>query len=343
MPAFQPTPDRHIACLENVTMTQFGGIMRQGHPMVLKGVAADWPLVRQARQSDQAAAGYLKALDTGKPVPVWIGEPEIRGEFFYGDTPGKLNFRKAPASISTTLDHLLTLVKEDNPRSVYIQSLPVADHLPGLLDTHRLDLLPDIPPRIWIGNRLRVQTHYDPVDNVAVLAAGRRRFTLFAPDQTPNLYVGPLEKTVAGAPVSMAAIEQPDFVRFPRLREALDNAWYADLEPGDGIYIPYMWWHHVQSLTPFNILVNYWWDAEPAHNIDGMDAFIHAVLTLKRLPENKRAIWKTMFDHYVFEMTGDPVAHLAEADKGALGDLTDAEVDMRRRLLLDRLASKWKD
>lgn len=343
MPAFQPAPDRHIPCLEGLTPDRFDDIVRQGQPIVLKGIAVDWPLVRQARQSDRAAADYLKALDTGKPVPVWIGEPEIRGEFFYGDTPGKLNFRKAPASISATLDHLLSLTDEDNPRSIYIQSLPVADHLPALLETHKLDLLPSIDPRIWIGNRLRVQTHYDPVENIAVLAAGRRRFTLFAPDQTPNLYVGPLERTVAGAPVSMAAIEEPNFVRFPRLREALDNAWYADLEPGDGIYIPYMWWHHVQSRAPFNILVNYWWDNEPAHNTDAMDAFLHAVLTLKRLPEGKRAIWKTMFDHYVFEANGDPVAHLAEADKGALGNLTDDEVEARRRHLLSRLASKWKD
>jgi len=343
MPAFQPAPDRHIACIEGVTTARFAEIVREARPVVLKGTALDWPLVRQARQSDQAAVDYLKAFDNGKPVPVWIGEPEIRGEFFYGDTPGKLNFRKAPASISATLDHLLTLADEDNPRSVYIQSLPITDHLPGLLDAQRLDILPGIEPRIWIGNRLRVQTHYDPVDNVAVLAAGKRRFTLFAPDQTPNLYVGPLERTVAGAPVSMAAIENPDFGRFPRLRMALDNAWYADLEPGDGIYIPYMWWHHVQSLAPFNILINYWWAAEPSHNADAMDAFIHAVLTLKRLPEDKRAIWKTMFDHYVFETNGDPVAHLVDADKGALGSLTDDEVAARRRHLLSRLASKWKD
>ncbi len=342
MPTFQPTPDRHIACLEGITADHFADILRQGRPVVLKGIASDWPLVRQARQSDRAVADYLKMLDTGKPVPVWIGEPEIKGEFFYGDTPGKLNFRKAPASISATLDHLLSLADEDNPRSVYIQSLPVADHLPGLMEANRLGILPDVSPRIWIGNRVRVQTHYDPVDNIAVLAAGQRRFTLFAPDQTANLYVGPLEKTVAGAPVSMAAIENPDFERFPRLKMALDNAWYADLEPGDGIYIPYMWWHHVQSLTPFNILINYWWDAEPAHNADAMDAFLHAVLTLKRLPEGKRAIWKTMFDHYVFETDGDPVAHLVEADKGALGAMSDDEITARKQHLLARLESKWR-
>jgi hypothetical protein len=343
MPVSPPLPDQPVASLENVTAAQFDDIMRLGQPVVLKGIAADWPLVRQARRSDEAAADYLKSFDTGKPVPVWIGEPEIRGEFFYGDTPGKLNFRKAPASISATIDHLLRLAHEENPRSVYIQSLPVADHLPDFPDTHRLDLLPGIAPRIWIGNRLRVQTHYDPVDNIAVLAAGRRRFTLFAPDQTPNLYVGPLERTVAGAPVSMAAIENPDFERFPRLKMALDNAWYADLEPGDAIYIPYMWWHHVQSLTPFNILINYWWDAEPAHNTDAMDAFLHAVLTLKRLPEGKRNIWKSMFEHYVFEAHGDPVAHLAEADKGALGPMPDDEIAARKQHLLARLASRWKD
>ena len=30
------------------------------------------------------------------------------------------------------------------------------------------------------------------------------------------------------------------------------SAQTAELEPGDAIYIPYFWWHHVRSLTGFN-------------------------------------------------------------------------------------------
>jgi hypothetical protein len=48
---------------------------------------------------------------------------------------------------------------------------------------------------IWIGNRTRIAAHYDLPDNVAVVAAGHRRFTLFPPEQVRNLYVGPVDFT----------------------------------------------------------------------------------------------------------------------------------------------------
>ena len=33
--------------------------------------------------------------------------------------------------------------------------------------------------------------------------------------------------------------------------------------PGDAIYIPPLWWHHVESLGQFNVLVNYWYRTGP--------------------------------------------------------------------------------
>lgn len=337
---FEPAPDRHIPIREGVTPGDFAA---EARPVVLKGVATDWPAVVKARQGNRALADYLRGFDRGRPAQVWLGEPAIGGRFFYGDSLDKLNFRKAPATVTATVEHLLGLADATDPPSVYIQSQPVDDLLPGFAAANRLDLVPDgVTPRLWIGNRLRVQTHYDPVDNIACVVAGRRRFTLFAPHQTANLYVGPLDKTVAGAPVSMAAIEESDFERFPRLEAALAEAVYADLEPGDAIYIPYMWWHHVQSLTAFNMLVNYWWDNQPGQNAEAMDAFLHAILAMKGASPARRDIWRAMFEHYAFQTHGDPVAHLDDADKGALGEMTDADRAQMRQHLLTRLAMRWQ-
>ncbi len=337
-----PSADRQVLTLDKVTPEIFAEVVSKGQPAVFKGAVAHWPLVQQARISDQAAVDYLKRFDSGRPTQVWLGDPAIKGEFFYGSTLDELNFHKVTAPISATLDHLLGLAAEEAPPSVFIQSMSIAENLPGLVPLGALDLLPGISPRIWIGNRLRVQTHYDPVDNVACLAAGKRRFTLFAPEQLANLYIGPLYKTIAGAPISLASLEEPDFERFPRLREAMDNAWYADLEPGDAIFIPYFWWHHVRSLTPFNVLVNYWWNDLSVEHADAMDAFIHAMLTVRRLPEGRRDIWKSMFAHYVLEGNGDPAAHMAESDRGILGTLSDAEANIMKQQLLTRLTARWK-
>ncbi len=65
---------------------------------------------------------------------------------------------------------------------------------------------------------------------------------LFPPEQAANLYVGPLDMTMAGQPTSMVDLEQPDLARFPRFASAQASAQMVLLEPGDAIYIPAMWW-----------------------------------------------------------------------------------------------------
>lgn len=94
-----------------------------------------------------------------------------------------------------------------------------------------------------------------------MVAAGRRRFTLFPPEAEPYLYMGPAHPTPAGTPVSMVHVSAPDLDRFPLFTMALESAETAELLPGDAIYIPRDWFHHVEALDRFNMLVNYWWDA----------------------------------------------------------------------------------
>jgi hypothetical protein len=111
----------------------------------------------------------------------------------------------------------------------------------------------------------------------------------FPPDQVANLYVGPLDHTMAGQPASMAPLKSPDFDRFPRFREALAAARTAELEPGDAIYIPTLWWHHVEALSAFNVLVNYWWE-DPSQFAGGaFEAMIHGIMSVSYLPPNAAA------------------------------------------------------
>jgi hypothetical protein len=73
--------------------------------------------------------------------------------------------------------------------------------------------------------------------------------------------MGPAHPTPAGTPVSMVHVTAPDLDRFPRFASALEAGEEAELNPGDAIFIPKDWFHHVEALEPFNMLVNYWWDA----------------------------------------------------------------------------------
>lgn len=313
---------------------QFGRMREAARPRVIRGLVNDWPLVSAARQSDEEIVAYLTRQSPARPVGAIAAAPEANGRFFYNDDVTGFNFHFGRGKLEVFLSDLLRARDIDDPPGLAVQSEDIADLLPHVAAENRLSLLPDVRPRIWIGNRIRVAPHYDLKENVACCVAGRRRFTLFPPDQTPNLYPGPLELTPAGAPISMVEMAAPDLDRYPRFADAWRHARSAVLEPGDAIYIPYGWWHGVDSLEPVSILVNYWW-YEGTHPLQGSphDALLHAVLALRHLPPEQRAIWRDRLDYYVFETSGDPAAHLPEAAKGVFGPPGEALFRRIRQML----------
>jgi hypothetical protein len=176
-------------------------------------------------------------------------------------------------------------------------------------------------PRIWVGHGSKVATHYDTFDNVACVVAGTRRFTLFAPEHIARLYVGPLDHTMAGQPVSLAASAPVDDERYPLFRAIRDQAMTAELGPGDAIYIPKLWWHQVEATEPFNVLVNYWWDAFSIGPDAPSTALLLAMIAIAERPAPERQAWRAFFDHYVFRTGGHPLAHLPPEQHGILGPL----------------------
>jgi hypothetical protein len=109
-----------------------------------------------------------------------------------------------------------------------------------------------------------------------------------------------------------------DFARFPRYAEALRHAVQAELEPGDALFIPYGWWHHVESLSPFNVLVNYWWNDAPDYGAPH-GALMHSILAIRDLPASQRAVWANLFAELVFADPEVALAHLPPPRRGMLG------------------------
>ncbi|RFB04305.1 cupin-like domain-containing protein [Parvularcula marina] len=305
-------------------------ILPAGQPVVMRGLVRDWPAVDAAADGPEAAASYLMRFDRGQPVETIFGDPRIKGKFFYDEDMQKVNFSKRAVPLGLSLDAILQRVERPDDGTIYIQSVETEKFLPGFAAEHPIPHVPDgIAPRIWIGNQLTVQTHFDLSQNIAGVIAGRRRFTLFPPEQLSNLYVGPFELTLAGPPISMVRLDDPDYDKYPRFCEALKHARSAVLEPGDAIYIPYFWWHHVESLTNFNILLNFWWSESGEELGSPFDALLHSILAIRDLPPHERGAWEAMFNQYVFEHNGSAVAHLPEHAQGALGPHSP---DMKRRL-----------
>jgi hypothetical protein len=311
-------------------------------PVVLRGLVRDWPAVRAGRASPEEAAAYLQRFDRGAPLECFVGPPEIRGRFFYAPDLAGFNFERQRTRLADILRFLLATAGDAQARAVYVGSTPAPEIAPGFDAENAMPLVEgrEAVPRLWIGNASVVAAHFDESDNIACVVAGRRRFTLFPPDQVANLYVGPLDFTMAGQPASMVPLDAPDFDRFPRFREALAAARTAELEPGDAIYIPTLWWHHVEAPGPFNILVNYWWRDVPAETGSAFEAMVHAIPAIGHLPDYQRAAWRAMFEHYVFRPDGDPAAHLPPGQRGILAEPT-PQLHQRIRQFLIRALSRY--
>ena len=325
---------------QGVTREQFRTeIAPLRRPAVLRGLAASWPAVRAARESPEALSGYLRRFDARKPIPAFLGPPQIKGRFWYRQDMRGFNYEQRLAPLAELLDAILAIRGQAEPPAFYAGAVPILDHIPGFALANSTDVVDESAvARIWIGNKATVSTHFDLSENVAVVVGGRRRFTFLPPEQVSNVYVGPFDFTFAGPPVSMVDLREPDLDRYPRFAEALETAESADLEPGDAVYIPYMWWHHVEALDPLNVLVNYWWDltGKPWRG-SPFKTLMHAIMSIRDLPERERTIWRAWFDHYVFGAGHDAVAHLPPQGRGALGEMTPEMARIVKAFLMDEL------
>lgn len=309
-----------------------------GEPAVIRGYAREWPLLRAARISDLAACDYLRRHDAGKSPQVMLGDPTIGGRYFYRDGLDGFNFERIEMGIGEALQRMLDHAADPSLPSAYLGSLVVPAYLPGIVADHQPALVPQgVAMRLWIGNGSHVACHYDAYENFACVLAGRRRFTLYPPDAIGDLYVGPIDFTLAGQPVSMAAADRDHPERYPRFARAEARKLVVDLEPGDALYLPKLWWHQVEATAPFNIMANFWWDAFAIGPDAPMLAMLLSMITLGERPEADRQAFRAYFDHFVFRPDGHPLAHLPEEKRGVLRDLAGGGYGQIRAMVMRTL------
>jgi len=310
-------------------------------PVILRGLVKDWPLVKKStqcsqQQSQRDATQYLKSFSNHNKVRAFAADAKEQGRFFYNHDMSGFNFTQNTTHLDTLLDNLADYQALAEPPGLYMGSTSIDHILPGFRLQNDIPILADKPLiSMWIGNQSRIAAHYDVTDNIACVAAGRRRFTVFPPNQLDNLYVGPLDFTPAGQPASLVDFKQPDLGKYPKFSEAMEHAQVAELEAGDGIFIPSMWWHHVEGLSSFNILVNYWWRQVDNHLGAPMDALNHALLSIKDLPQAQRDAWRDIFEHYVF--SPQQPAYIPEHKQGVLAPISQQVARKLRALLVNNL------
>ncbi|MBV2129204.1 cupin-like domain-containing protein [Arsukibacterium indicum] len=305
-----------------VTAANFNELVVANYqPIVLRGFAANWPLVQAGRQSLPDAAAYLKARCNNQPQKLVSLGPDTGGRLFYNSSISGMNFTASQQPLQSAIDTMLA-ADNDSDMRYCVQCVPVADNFNALLPELSNPLLNPSPrPFIWLGTRVTVPAHFDEASNIAVVAAGKRRFTLFPPEQVANLYVGPLDLTPAGQPISMVNLQQPDLQAHPQYANAYQAGLSVELDAGDAIYIPSPWWHSVTSLSSFNVLVNYWWSNAYVASALPLPMLLHAIQAFNHMAPGERAAWQHMLQHYLFN-PDHPLAHIPENARGVQGQPT---------------------
>ena len=330
---------KDIKVWDNVDYDRFQNeIIPLNQPAIIRSLVSEWPTVQAAKKSDEAVVNYLKPLDSNTVVPALVGPPEIKGRFFYSDDLTEHNFQRTEVTLTIGLERLLAIKNRPQPHAIALQAIQLRQVLPDYKAAHPQPLLDSsAEPTMWIGNQGTVAPHYDIHDNLACVVAGKRQFTLFPPEQINNLYPGPTLSAPAGVPVSMVDVKNPDYKRYPKYKEAVKTGFQATLEPGDAVFIPALWWHGVESLEPFNILVNYWWGGSDLGSLSPNDSLLHSMMSIANLDQQKREAWQHFFNYYVFKTMDSPSEHLPAKLKDIVTDLSPTQSVKVRNFLAEKL------
>ena len=203
------------------------------YPVVLTDLAKDWPALARWTPA------YLKERFGALEVEVQAGrstDPDYEAN--------KLNLRRR-MRLADFIDRIQAGPSNDlylTANNEALRGTPLA----ALLDD--IGPLPDyLEPAtlgssafLWVGPAGTVTPlHHDTVHLFHLQIVGRKRWRFISPLQTPLVYN-------FNAVFSQVNLDAPDLGRYPDFAQAqvLDVV----VEPGEAIFLPLAWWHHVTSL-----------------------------------------------------------------------------------------------
>ena len=330
-------PLKRVASVEGISACDVPSfIIESKHPLILKGFIKDWPIVKKGQESETALQSYLLKYASGQDLVVGCGSPDIDGRIFYNEALTALNCKAYKMPLADLFGQINKHQGDTPPPLYYMGTTSVEAYFPNLRQENNIHIAGKSPAmNMWMGNQSIIPAHYDVPNNIACNIYGKRRFTLFPPEQIANLYIGPLDFTPAGQSISLVDFKKPDLIKYPKFKQALAHAQVAELEAGDALFLPSMWWHHVEGLAHFNLLATFWWSSTDHLTDESGNALLYAVMALRNLPDDKKDIWFNLFKHYIFEAT--PLDHIPEHAKGMLNPQDEKALRKFKDYLIKRL------
>ncbi|MEL6865049.1 MAG: cupin-like domain-containing protein [Bacteroidota bacterium] len=149
-----------------------------------------------------------------------------------------------------TLGEFIELLRAG--KSCYLNQAPLHQY-PYLLENlaiKKLKLSRIFALNLWVGNKTRSGLHFDNADNLFGQIYGTKRVYLVSPAYSKYLY-----PFLDNPSKSQVDLEAPDMKKYPKSRQI--EVWTYTLHPGDGLFMPRGWWHHICS-NDISISVNCW-------------------------------------------------------------------------------------
>lgn len=228
--------------------------VRTKTPLKMTGMMASWPAMQKW------SFEYFRDLGSSVDVHLEVGNV----------MQGETGFRKE--AFCAFIDQLLSDAPEDN--KAYLSVFRIFDAFPQLRSDVDFSILDQFKLKSstsgWIGPAGTVTGyHIDWGDNILAQVCGRKRLHIAAPEHSPNMYVS--RKFDQGTTISEVNLHDYDASQFPRFSKVQHHR--IILHPGEMIFIPRGWWHHVESLDRSISVSNITYDASGIL----FDAFPHRV------------------------------------------------------------------
>ena len=187
--------------------------------------------------------------------------------------PVNRSYSRAQAPTLMTLrEYIDGILAEGGGGGLYLAGVEFLNRIPSLMGDF------SFPDYVWwrrLANTLlfvggagaRSPLHVDYSHTLLAQVAGQKRITLFAPEKTEWLEPLPrepfqtfsgLELTPSGSRRGPGAGASSDVSAFDRIRRERADFDFV-LSPGEILFLPYGWWHAVESLEPSISISHSWW------------------------------------------------------------------------------------
>jgi hypothetical protein len=222
-------------------------------PVLVSDGLADWPAMRRWSPVSLATATQGK-------VDVAVS---LTGAFRYAPDGSALDADSQFIVPGIPFNDAAALILDEAPGNpkYYISQQDVRGRLPALLPDLSFPPVSE-PARInlWFGSAGTVTPlHFDLSNNLYAQIFGSKRFTLFSPQETQYLHPFPAGSRLQN--LSHIDLENPDSEQRASLQKARPTT--LTIEPGQLLFLPAFWWHHVRS-NGISISVSQWWAPIPA-------------------------------------------------------------------------------